>query len=55
MFRTDLGLVDTVKLLYAKEGLKFMGKGLSNNLIAVAIPVATTIWLADVFTRLGAA
>lgn len=53
MFRTDLGLVASVRHLYAREGWRFLAKGMGNNLIAVAVPVATTIWLADIFTRLG--
>lgn len=51
-FRTDLGVVAAAKDLYQKSGWKFLTRGMVNNVIAVSLPIATTIWLADVFERI---
>jgi hypothetical protein len=34
------------------EGAGFMVRGLQNNLLSVCVPIALTIFLADVFKRL---
>lgn len=48
-----MGMVAAVKDLHATSGWKWLARGMANNVIAVAIPIATTIWLADVFSRVG--
>ena len=47
MFQTHEGLRATVHVLYQTEGWRFLYKGLGKNLIAVAIPVACTIFFTD--------
>mmetsp|Transcript_15024 Transcript_15024/g.19486 ORF Transcript_15024/g.19486 Transcript_15024/m.19486 type:complete len:279 (+) Transcript_15024:109-945(+) len=47
MFKTDQGLLDTLRSLYKNEGSAFMSRGMSKNLIAVAIPIAVTIFTTD--------
>lgn len=52
MFKTDLGIVPTVKNLMNKEGFSFMSRGMTSNLTAVAIPIAVTIFMTDVLMGL---
>ena len=47
MFQTNQGLLDTVRHLYQTEGWSFLHKGLGKNMVAVAIPVACTIFFTD--------
>ena len=47
MFQTHQGLRDTVRHLYEKEGWAFLHKGLGKNMVAVAIPVACTIFFTE--------
>ena len=47
MFKTNLGLVETVKHLVDTEGSNFVIRGLGKNLVAVSIPVACTIFFTD--------
>lgn len=47
MFKTNRSLPDTVLHLYQTEGWSFLSRGLVKNLIAVTIPVASTIFLTD--------
>jgi len=47
MFKTDLGLRATVRQLLDREGTAFMARGVGKNLVAVAIPIAVTIFTAD--------
>lgn len=47
MFQTHQGLRETVRVLYQKEGWSFLHKGLGKNMIAVAVPVACTIFFTD--------
>lgn len=49
MFKTDLGLGATYKKLMQEQGLAFMFRGMAPNCTAVAIPIAVTIFLTDVF------
>lgn len=48
MFKTDLGLVTTTKRLMQEEGWKFMARGISSNVTAVAVPIAVTIFATDI-------
>lgn len=52
MFKTDLSLVDTVRKLHGEMGLSFLARGVVKNLTAVAVPIATTIFLTDTFVRM---
>jgi len=47
MFKTNLSLVESVKVLHRELGWSFLVRGMSKNLIAVSIPVATTIFFTD--------
>jgi len=49
MFKTNQGLMKTTRSLYADMGYKFMVRGVGRNMISVALPVALTIFLADIF------
>lgn len=51
MFKTNLGLVQTTRNLYRELGWSFLGRGVSKNTIAVAIPVACTIFFTDVLIQ----
>lgn len=47
MFKTNLGLVETVRHLRRSTGWNFLARGLVKNMIAVAIPVSCTIFFTD--------
>lgn len=51
MFKTDQSLLQTVRSLYKETGYGFIGRGLVKNLIAVAFPVAVTIFLTDMLIQ----
>jgi len=53
MFKTNLSLMDTVKSLRKEMGWKFIFRGMGKNLIAVSIPVASTIFFTDVLIQLS--
>lgn len=48
MFKTDLSLVATTKKIFAEEGWAFLGRGISSNMTAVAVPIAITIFATDI-------
>jgi hypothetical protein len=52
MFKTDLGVRATLRQLVDKEGATFMVRGVDKNLVAVAIPIAVTIFTADALSSL---
>lgn len=52
MFKTDQGLGDTLRRLWREEGYRFMLRGIASNTTAVAIPVAMTIFMTDVFVSI---
>jgi len=53
MFKTDLPLTDTLKKLQTDyKGLSWTVRGMGKNMVAVAIPVASTIFLTDAFINL---
>ena len=51
MFKTNLDLFDTIRALRRELGYKFLVRGMSKNLIAVSIPVASTIFFTDAFIQ----
>ena len=53
MFKTNLSLVDTVKSLEKELGWKFVFRGMGKNLVAVSIPVASTIFFTDILIQLN--
>jgi len=53
MFKTNLGMTQTIRNLHAEMGYAYFTRGLGKNLIAVAMPVACTIFLTDAFVELA--
>lgn len=53
MFKTNLSLVDTVKSLRKEMGWRFVLRGMGKNLVAVSIPVASTIFFTDMFIQMS--
>ena len=53
MFKTDLPLGAAVRRLHAAHGgsPRWLARGLAKNVVAVAVPVACTIFLTDTFDR----
>ena len=51
MFKTDLGVRMALAKLRQEEGMAFVVRGMSKNLVAVAIPIAVTIFMTDVLVR----
>lgn len=51
MFKTNLGLVNAIRSLHNELGWNFLVRGMSKNLIAVSIPVASTIFFTDAFIQ----
>jgi Mitochondrial carrier protein len=47
MFKTNMSLIETVRHLHATTGYGFLKRGMSKNLVAVAIPVGCTIFFTD--------
>jgi hypothetical protein len=47
MFKTNLEMTPTVQKLWRELGVRFLARGLGKNMIAVAIPVACTIFFTD--------
>ena len=47
MFKTNKSLVSTVKSLMDELGWRFILRGMGKNLVAVSIPVASTIFFTD--------
>lgn len=47
MFKTDLSVGDTFRKLVREEGAGFLTRGLGKNMVAVAIPIAATIFTTD--------
>lgn len=50
MFKTNSGLSCTYHRLCREEGLGWLARGCEKNLIAVAAPIAGTIFMADIFS-----
>jgi hypothetical protein len=53
MFKTNLGLFDACRSLHEELGYRFLVRGMSKNLIAVSLPVASTIFFTDAFISRG--
>ena len=53
MFKTNKSLFTTVKSLIDELGWKFVIRGMGKNLIAVSIPVASTIFFTDAFIQMS--
>jgi Mitochondrial carrier protein len=51
MFKTNMSLSATIRHLYAKTGYEFISRGMDKNMIAVAIPIACTIFFTDAFIQ----
>lgn len=49
MFKTNLGLFDAIRSLHSELGYSFLIRGMSKNIVAVSIPVASTIFFTDAF------
>lgn len=47
MFKTDLGLKDSLNKLMKEQGWRFMARGITSNTTAVAVPIAVTIFMTD--------
>lgn len=48
MFKTDMSLSNCFNSLWREQGWRFCLRGISSNMTAVAIPIATTIFMTDV-------
>ena len=46
----NAGMLKTIFNLQRANRWKWMGRGIDKNLVAVAVPIATTIFLADFFS-----
>mmetsp|Transcript_56146 Transcript_56146/g.64811 ORF Transcript_56146/g.64811 Transcript_56146/m.64811 type:complete len:329 (-) Transcript_56146:78-1064(-) len=51
MFKTNESLPNTVRRLVNETGVSFMTRGMAKNMIAVAIPVACTIFFTEVLIQ----
>ena len=51
MFKTDLSVGESLQKLIREEGSGFLSRGLGKNLIAVAVPIAITIFSTDSLVR----
>jgi Mitochondrial carrier protein len=49
MFKTNDSLTHTIRKLHAETGYSYFVRGMDKNMIAVAIPVAMTIFFTDAF------
>lgn len=47
MFKTDLGVADSLRKLVREERAGFLTRGVTKNLVAVAIPITITIFTTD--------
>jgi hypothetical protein len=52
MFKTNKSLVETMKALYEELGWRFVTRGMGKNMVAVSIPVASTIFFTDALIQL---
>lgn len=50
MFRTGGPLLATLRRLHRTEGFGWCARGCARNLVSVSVPLASTIFLTDVFT-----
>ena len=52
MFKTNQSLLSTVNSLVDEMGWKFIFRGMGKNLVAVSIPVASTIFFTDALIQM---
>lgn len=52
MFKTEEGVLPTVRRLCHQEGYRWCARGLQKNVVASAVPIAVTIFLTDTFAGL---
>jgi len=52
MFKADESLVQVCNRLTHEQGVRWLWRGVDKNLVSVAIPIAMTIYLTDLFTTL---
>ena len=52
MFKTDLSFVQTFRHVLKEKGWAFTYRGMTSNMTAVAIPIAVTIFMTDVFQNM---
>ncbi|EWM28919.1 hypothetical protein Naga_100441g1 [Nannochloropsis gaditana] len=50
-FKREQSLGPTLRGLVEEEGARFLWRGMGKNVVAVTIPVAATIFLADIISR----
>ena len=53
MFKTNRPLLTTMRDLHKELGYSYIYRGMSKNLVAVAIPVACTIFFTDAFVQMS--
>ncbi|CAB9528363.1 Mitochondrial carrier protein [Seminavis robusta] len=53
MFKKNTPLLETVRNLYKELGRKFLVRGMGKNMIAVAIPVGSTIFFTDTLIQMS--
>ncbi len=53
MFKTNKSLISTVNSLFDEMGWRFILRGMGKNLVAVSIPVASTIFFTDALIQLS--
>jgi len=53
MFKTEEGLIEAIKRMNKEIGFRWLWRGCEKNLIAVAAPIASTIFLTDRFKVYG--
>jgi len=51
MFKTNLGFLAAVRALHGELGYRFLCRGMAKNLVAVSIPLASTIFFTDAFIQ----
>lgn len=51
MFKTNLSLFQSIQHLHKELGWNFLVRGISKNVVAVSIPVASTIFFTDAFIQ----
>ena len=53
MFKTNKPFLETVNLLRRELGMKFLTRGIGKNLVAVSLPLASTLFLTDALIQLS--
>jgi hypothetical protein len=50
MFKTEEQLWITYQRLCRTEGCRWLWRGCNHNIVAAAVPIASTVFLSDLFT-----